>query len=181
MFTEPFPKSWLSSMVSLKRWYICVLHLESSLRPVKHTRIAPGNDRFYGHHNLESPLQMVKGIAPGNLSPCIGNQTEVFMASANPRVAFTSSLMQLSDNMATHEYQLTTAMDTVLMLIHVDDIQLFGTPAGIQQLSTVLGSAFMTKSLGELGEHLYLGLHLIRDRPAKQVFVGQPHYASQVR
>lgn len=66
------------------------------------------------------------------------------------------------------------------MLINVDDIQLFGTPAGIQELSPVLKSAFMMKWLGRLGEHLYLGLHFIRDCQAKQILVGQPQYASQI-
>ena len=78
------------------------------------------------------------------------------------------------------DYGLWIAPGTVLMLVHVDDIQLFGTPAGIQQLSAVLESAFMVKWLGELGEHLYLGLHFIRDRQAKQILVGQPQYASQI-
>ena len=69
-------------------------------------------------------------------------------------------------------YGVWYAPGEVLMLVHVDDIQMFGTSNGIYKLSNILESTFMMKWLGNLGEHLYLGLQLIQDCIKKEILIG---------
>ena len=59
-------------------------------------------------------------------------------------------------------------------------LQLPGTPVGIQRLRVVL-ECFYDEVSGGLGDQLYLGLHLIRNRERNEVLVGQSHYALQIQ
>ena len=68
----------------------------------------------------------------------------------------------------------------VVLLVHVDDMQVFGNRSAINTLIEVLESVFVVKRLGPTGNELFLGLRLERDRSARRIAVSQSHYARQI-
>lgn len=68
----------------------------------------------------------------------------------------------------------------VVLLVHVDDMQVFGNRSAIDKLIEVLESTFVVKRLGPTGSELFLGLRLERDRSTRRIEVSQGHYAPQI-
>ena len=68
----------------------------------------------------------------------------------------------------------------VVLIVHVDDMQMIGTEQGIQRLKGVLESKFMIKCLGKIGGQLFLGLQIERQRHLKQITISQRTYAMQI-
>ena len=76
------------------------------------------------------------------------------------------------------DYGVWLAQHEVVLIVHVDDMQMIGTKAGIGRLKGVLESKFMIKSLG--GGQLFLGLHIERQRHLRQITISQKAYAKQI-
>ena len=78
------------------------------------------------------------------------------------------------------DYGVWVLPSEVVLLVHVDDMQVFGTKKGIDCLITVLESSFAVKRLGPTGTELFLGLNIQRDRPNRKIYISQSHYAKQI-
>ena len=78
------------------------------------------------------------------------------------------------------DYGVWVLPSEVVLLVHVDDMQVFGTKKGIYCLITVLESSFAVKRLGPTGTELFLGLNIQRDRPNRKIYISQSHYAKQI-
>lgn len=68
----------------------------------------------------------------------------------------------------------------VVLIVHVDDMQMFGTREGIDTLVAVLELVFILKWQGATGEEPFLGLSLERDRVNRSIMLSQAHYAEQI-
>jgi len=68
----------------------------------------------------------------------------------------------------------------VVLIVHVDDMQMFGTHVGINKLIVALEIVFILKRLGATGDELFLGLGVERDRLNRRIALTQAHYTTQV-
>ena len=78
------------------------------------------------------------------------------------------------------DYGVWLAQHEVVLIVHVNDMQMIGTVPGIQRLRDVLESQFMTKCMRSFGSQLFLGLQLDRQRELKQITISQRSYAKQI-
>jgi hypothetical protein len=63
---------------------------------------------------------------------------------------------------------------TLIILVYVDDIAIFGTLNDIQAFKEQIASRYKITDLGEI--HQFLGLHIARDRSRKTLTIDQSHY-----
>ena len=68
----------------------------------------------------------------------------------------------------------------VVLIVHVNDMQMFGTYVGINKLIAALETVFILKRLGATRDELFLGLGMERDRLNRRIALTQAHYAMQV-
>ena len=77
------------------------------------------------------------------------------------------------------DYGVWIAQET-LIIVHVDDMQLLGTHAGLERILTVLGDNFLIKRMGPIGTHLFLSLQIERWRQKRLISIRQSIYARQI-
>jgi len=78
------------------------------------------------------------------------------------------------------DYGVWICKGEVVLIVHVDDMQMFGSRDDINKLMNALESVFILKRLGATGEELFLGLRVERDRRNRRIELSQAHYAMQV-
>ena len=77
------------------------------------------------------------------------------------------------------DYGVWIAQET-LIIVHVDDMQLLGTHAGLERILGILSDNFLIKRMGPIGTHLFLGLQIERRRQERLISICQSIYARQI-
>jgi len=78
------------------------------------------------------------------------------------------------------DYGVWICKEEVVLIVYVDDMQMFGTHVGINKLIAALETVFILKRLEATGDELFLGLRMERDRLNRRIALTQAHYAMQV-
>ena len=78
------------------------------------------------------------------------------------------------------DYEVWICKGEVVLIVHVDDMQMFGTHIRIHKLIAALETVFILKRPGPTGDELFLGLGVERDRLNRRIALIQAHYAIQV-
>ena len=78
------------------------------------------------------------------------------------------------------DYVVWIAVHEALIIVHVDDMLLLGTVAGIQHIHNTLLENFLIKKMRPIGTHLFLELQIERDQERHLISISQSIYARQI-
>ena len=78
------------------------------------------------------------------------------------------------------DYEVWIMQKTVVLIVHVDDIFIFGTVDGKNKLKGDLEEVFVMKWLGSLDDTVFVGLRIRRIRELHIILISQKKYARAI-